>query len=275
MQSGKKDIVYLPKHDMLVEDFFIELMKAFDLHNIEYRRLEENKDFWLRDFMPIQLSKDELLMYRYFPSYLKNHKYIHTVSDPEKVYLETKLEMNVNRTDLVIDGGNVLLGKDYLIMTDRVLSENPDMSEQAVRTELMRAFRVPEVIFIPVMPYDMFGHTDGLIRTVSGCKLALADLQDTKYIKKIKKILDANGFEYEMIPDNVHTNFYPISAWGVYTNYLELSNFVIVPEFNCEDDEMARIIIEELYNKPAIGVNADKVCGFGGVINCCTWNIYQ
>jgi len=50
---------------------------------------------------------------------------------------------------------------------------------------------------------------------------------------------------------------------------------VLVPEFNCGDDEMARIIIEELYNKPAIGVNANKVCELGGVINCCTWNIYQ
>jgi hypothetical protein len=40
--------------------------------DIEWGEIEGTKDIWIRDYMPIQLSDDKFLVYKYDPDYLKD-----------------------------------------------------------------------------------------------------------------------------------------------------------------------------------------------------------
>lgn len=46
-----------------------------ELHSqkIAFSYLTDTKDIWCRDYMPIQIDKDEFVLFNYFPSYLKVH----------------------------------------------------------------------------------------------------------------------------------------------------------------------------------------------------------
>ena len=50
---------------------YSRLTKLFNEMDIEWGEIEETKDIWIRDYMPIQLSDDQYLVYKYDPDYLK------------------------------------------------------------------------------------------------------------------------------------------------------------------------------------------------------------
>ena len=72
------------------------LKHALELYNVEYSFLDETKDIWARDFMPIQLEKDLFVSYRYNPDYLRSfQEYIMQKTDdahpPKRRYPFTQL----------------------------------------------------------------------------------------------------------------------------------------------------------------------------------------
>ena len=50
---------------------YSRLTRLFDEMEIEWGELKGTKDIWIRDYMPIQLSDDKFLVYKYDPDYLK------------------------------------------------------------------------------------------------------------------------------------------------------------------------------------------------------------
>lgn len=49
----------------------VNLEKELNSQKIAFSYLTYTKDIWCRDFMPIQIGKDEFVLFNYFPSYLK------------------------------------------------------------------------------------------------------------------------------------------------------------------------------------------------------------
>ena len=46
------------------------MFAALDLFNIKYKLLNNTKDIWLRDFMPVKTKSGKYVSFRYEPSYL-------------------------------------------------------------------------------------------------------------------------------------------------------------------------------------------------------------
>ena len=73
---------------------------------------------------------------------------------------------------------------------------------------------------------------------------------------------------FEDEPDSEH----PESAIGVYVNYLEVNDLIVVPVFGREEDARAIEIIQKAFpNKQIETINYNDVAKEGGLLNCTTW----
>lgn len=114
------DTVYFSK--WVLKDFPITIgnvCKLLDKHRVKYGFLPYTKDYWCRDYMPIQIKDSKFLQYRYTPDYLRNGKDEKYITDPTIVL--NKLHIPTVKTDLVIDGGNVIKCPEKVIMTEKVM----------------------------------------------------------------------------------------------------------------------------------------------------------
>ena len=249
------------------------LIQILEKHHVKYRFLEGTKDIWCRDYMPVQTPSGKFIQFKYDPSYLKGNKeWEESRSDVKEV---CRLNGIVAQpSNINIDGGNVLICDDRAIISDRVFSENPTWNKEELVNELSRLLEC-EIIIIPAENDDMTGHADGMVRfvnrnTILGNKLA----DEYKYWReKIQKIIDKNGWNYIDVPffepkDPKH----PLSAVGIYVNYLEVNNLIVLPVFGRDEDKQAIDIIQNAFPDRIIEtINYNDVAQEGGLLNCTTW----
>lgn len=77
---------------------------------------------------------------------------------------------------------------------------------------------------------------------------------------------DAPFFE-----DKTHP-MHPDCAIGVYINYLEVNNLIVVPVFGREEDKEDVAAIQKAFpNKQVESINYDDVALEGGLLNCTSW----
>ena len=252
-----------------------KLIQILDKHHVKYGFLEGTKDIWCRDYMPIQTKTGKFIQFKYEPSYLKNdNEWDESRSDVEEVCKLNNID--AEPSDINLDGGNVLLCDDRAIISDRVFSENKDWNREKLVSELSRLLEC-EIIIIPAENDDMTGHADGMVRfinrnTILGNKLA----DEYKYWRDgMQKVLEQYGLKYIDVPfflpkDPKH----PLSAIGVYVNYLEVNNLIILPVFGRDEDEQVISIIKSVFPDRKIEtIDYNDVAKEGGLLNCTTWVI--
>jgi agmatine deiminase len=67
-----------------------------------------------------------------------------------------------------------------------------------------------------------------------------------------------------------------VSAVGLYLNYLEMEQAVIVPVFNLPTDEKAMEILSEIFDhKKVVALECSELARKGGILNCISWNILK
>lgn len=247
-------------------------------HNIPFAFLKGTKDIWCRDYMPVQTPSGKLIQFKYEPSYLKNPQYAETRSNVKHVD-----EINGIKpifSEINLDGGNVVMFGNKAIITDRVFSENPDWSKEMLLSELSKLLEC-EIIIIPAYKpdYDFTGHADGMIRFVDHNTVLVNNLeQDFKYMRDaiIKALNNANlkyinfpWFEYKIKGNNDH-------AIGIYLNYLEVGNVIVMPVFGVPRNKDAEALakLKEIFPDKIIEtIDYNDIALNGGILNCTTWVI--
>ena len=251
------------------------LIQILEKHHVKYRFLEGTKDIWCRDYMPVQTPSGKFIQFKYDPSYLKGNK------DWEKSRSDVKEVCRLNRIDaqlsnINIDGGNVLICNNRAIISDRVFSENPTWNNEELVNELSRLLEC-EIIIIPAENDDMTGHADGMVRFVNRDTI-LGNNRDKEYKywrEKMQKVIEENGLNYIDVPffepkDSKH----PLSAVGIYVNYLEVNNLIVLPVFGRDEDRQAFNIIQNAFPDRVIEtINYNDIAQEGGLLNCTTWVI--
>ncbi len=171
----------LTKHHTKVA---ISLCQIFDWHGIKYEFLE-TKDIWMRDFMPFLLDDGRLISYDYDPDYLKDEKYSH---------LRTKIQPLKEHINLVLDGGNFVRLGGKAIMTDKIFKENPSKTKAEIIEIIKQKCALNDlIIIIPRQPYDMLGHSDGMVRWIDESSLLANDFSNEsksfndRLVKALKK----------------------------------------------------------------------------------------
>ena len=223
----------------------------------------ETKDIWIRDFMPFLLADGRLASYVYDPDYLKSDKYNS---------LRTKIPYTSNHIDLVIDGGNFIRLADKAIMTDKIFKENPSKTKAEIIEAIKQKCALNELIIIPKQPYDMLGHSDGMVRWIDENSVLVNDFSNEsksfndrlvralkKHSLKIKFMKYGDGF------------FSKTRDWGAYLNFIKIKDILIVPVYGIDDDDVAVEQIKKIYSDCGVEtINLSEIIELGGALHCIT-----
>jgi len=260
---------------------YSEITSILARHEIDYDCLPKTKDIWCRDYMPIQISEKEFIEYRYDPDYLQAKKYRKIKTYPDLVC--DKIGLKTIKSDLIIDGGNVIKSKNGIILTDKIISENKDFYNQNELREILKTtFKVDKITIIPWDKEDeneYFGHADGMVRFINENKVLIngyfrehSEKFQNYFFGELKKSeLLFIELKFDVKNPNEKLN------WG-YINFLRTKNVIIIPQFGIEEDEQAfeqfvKIFPEYAKENRIEKVNAARIIEGGGVLNCMTWNI--
>jgi agmatine/peptidylarginine deiminase len=261
--------------------FCKNLTSILDKHNIGYGFLPDTNDIWCRDYMPVQVAENKFIEYRYDPDYLQELKYRRTKTYPDLVC--DKLGIKTVKTDIILDGGNVIKWENKVILTDKIIPENASKYLKAQLIEKLKAlFEVDTIILIPRFikngKTDLFGHADGMIRFIDADRVLVDGYYKTMkpgYGDKFYKVLKANKLipvEFEFMVNNRKQN-----NWA-YLNFLQMKDLIVFPQFGIDSDQAAlekiKTAFPEYASKGQIEtIDASAIIRDGGVLNCITWTI--
>lgn len=271
------NFVYLS--DLLIINyptFYNRIVDVFNKHNINYAFLGNTKDIWAVDYMPIQISTSKFIQFIYEPDYLINDPtFIHTLSDPDIIC--SHLGIKTIKTDIKADGGNFVRNSSKLIMTSKIFSENPDYPENKLLSTIESLLNL-NLIIIPKEKNDLIGHSDGMVRFLDNDTVLMNDYSKEKdtYYQELRMSLRNAGLSIINLPYNPYNNKNYLDATGLYINYLQLHDFIILPIFDLPEDELAYNIISDIFSDhTVIPLKSNEISKDGGVLNCITWNILK
>lgn len=253
------------------------LLAILDRHHVNYAFLKGTKDIWCRDYMPVQLESGKLIQFRYEPSYLKGNKeWEESRSDVKDVCKKNNIKAEIS--DINLDGGNVLICDGRAILSDRVFGENPEYDKDTLVKELAQLLEC-EIIIIPSLrskDEDFTGHADGMVRFVNRNTIVGNNrAEEYKYWQDgMKKVLDTYNLTYIDMPCVINKKDpkHPDSAIGIYVNYLEVNDLIVVPEFGFKEDKEAVAVLQKAFpDKQIETINYNDVALEGGLLNCTTW----
>ena len=261
-------------------EFYKRFEKLLIESKVEFNLLPGTKDIWAVDYMPIQISKDKLVQFIYNPDYLQSRKWRKTISDTYTIC--KSINVKTSKSDIVIDGGNVIRAYDKVIMCEKVFSENPDFNKRELIENLESLFEIDKIIFIPVYPKDICGHADGLIRFIDSKTVLINEspINETKneieFGINLRSILQKENLDYYELVSNYSNNQNDFQANGLYINYLQMEGVIIVPAYGMKEDESAIKSIEKIFIRSKIeSIDCNEIANQGGVLNCISWNILK
>lgn len=249
LNSNRKD-----ETSIALRKIYDEIDKIAKDSKIEVIPIKNTNDIWMRDYMPIQIDEKTFVTYLYKPDYLSNPergKYItdlfYNKDSLSKIPESNRCKelygdyVEIRECNLILDGGNVVVCGDKIILTDKVFYENRPKTPEYVIGELKRAFG-KEVIIIPSDPYEIVDarnknelplcHADGVLASIDDESILIADYgkDPLGYVPQLM-----NALTPHFKPGNIK-HFYFGEDWTedswVYINFLRIGNIVLMPTVN-------------------------------------------
>jgi agmatine deiminase len=254
--------------------FFQRFTSLLEQQGIVPKFIPQTRDIWAVDFMPVQLSEDNFVQFVYNPDYLQAKKWVKTIPDMDLICQE--MGINPIKSDIVIDGGNVVKSRSKVILCDKIFKENPHYERKALLRKLYEIFEAEQIILVPQQPHDFTGHADGMIRFLDENTVIVNDSSKEKeYFQRTFKIaLDNARLEYIEIPFNPYGNKKYSQANGDYINFLEMENYIFLPVFGLPEDDLVLKQFQQLFpTKKIVPVESNEIADEGGVLNCISWNV--
>lgn len=260
-------------------DFKPELKRLREIlaeNDLKHWHIVGTKDYYCRDYMPIQLTKNEFVQFTFKPDYLLNKpKRVGYVTDTDQVLKKNKFLANkkIHKPEIILDGGNVIKSKFKVIITDKVADDN-NTTVELVKSMLEDVLKV-EVIIIPRYPDEETGHADGLVRFINEDTVLTINLEqeENDWSNGFKETLREAGLKVVSLPKAKS----PGLDWR-YINYLHIGKTAVVPNFDNDSDKIILPFLKSLFEQNGIKMEtlkANNIAKHGGVLNCFTWNIFE
>jgi agmatine/peptidylarginine deiminase len=255
-----------------------QIIETLKSNGIEPKFLPNTNDIWARDFMPIQVLENKFIEYRYDPDYLQAKKYRKLKSYPDIIC--ESIGIKTEKTDLIIDGGNVIKSKDCVILTDKVVLENKDFyTKERLVGKLKELFEIEKIVLIPWDKKEKYGHADGMIRFINENTVLIQkyfDEYDEVFRNKFFGELDKHGLSWEKMEFNVKNE--NENNWG-YLNFLQTQNIILLPAFEFDEDDQALEQMKKYYPEYSEGrivkINMSEIIKNDGALNCISWTIKE
>lgn len=249
--------------------FYPHFLGALKENNIPFKIMTRTNDIWARDYMPIQIYDNRFVQYCYNPDYLQEKQEDReSITDVDAVCQEIGIECV--KTDLIIDGGNVVKVGKYIIMTEKVYKENPNLTPTEIRDQLRKLFHC-DLIMLPWDKNEKYGHADGIVKAIDDHTVLLTNYADydSQIAKRFSKIL-SQYFEVKTLHYSETSNDL---NWA-YINFLRVGDVIILPGLNIPEDQQAQQQIKRYYPScKVVQIDSSEVVNKDGALNCITWNI--
>lgn len=260
--------------------FYDKLTSLLTSLEIKFDILKYTNDYWCRDYMPIQLDKNTFIKYRYHPDYLLGNQ-----EDKDTITNSSRackcLGIEYKETDIILDGGNITPCGGYIVMTNKVFSENHEDEGDSEFLNQIEKVLGHKIIIIPWTRdnsgknnADVYGHSDGFIHWCGGNNVLMSNLGETNYkaAEEIRSTLEKEKFNVTEMLFNVD-NPNPNYNWA-YINYLQVGKKIIMPALNIEEDQQAlKYITEANPDCEVHQICMRDIADNGGALHCITWNI--
>lgn len=276
-----------PRSEQLIKD-------KFPHNNYEILVIPEAVDIWIRDWAPVPLNcacNETLFIKPDFTTGYYKGIYQSLIPKLDKAGSKLADYLCINTIPLTLksDGGNFAYnGKDTIILTNRIISNNETQYIEEIKNSFKKIPEIEKVIFIPVEPEDVTGHTDGTVRFIDENTIVIGayprkyiteNIFTNKLAEELSKQLGNHykivRIENEIIRDE-NSRAVTASATGNYINFLKLGSKIFLPQYGISQDLTAYKTLK--YELPAcdiIRVNIKdirQISKDGGVLNCITWN---
>lgn len=269
-ESTPKQTIYFSQH-LTAYKSWANIRQALEVNGIAYGLLPNTKDVWARDYMPAY-SNGHYVSYVYNPDYLQNEKDKQYITDNVEEVFDLSND-SVTKTKLVIDGGNVIMCGDKIIMTDKIFVENSSFSKEEVVAEIERVFSA-KLVVIPWDKEEKFGHADGMVRYVSDNHVLINNYKDIDPELRLK-ILDALSPYFSQISELEYGSAQRVNSWA-HINYLQVNNLIFVPQLEIPSDKLAIEQISRIFpDSTIIPVEVKGIVKKGGALHCVSWNYYN
>lgn len=233
-------------------------------------------DIWMRDFTTVNPLNPIQFKYTW-------------ASMPKKQSLETqqsfadfadKYGIERNKTDFIIDGGNLVDNYAGKYITTTRFSKDNKLSKENAKQELKKTLNAKEVAIIEP-DEDVLAHSDGMVMWLDEKTLLVNDYSKDKpfrdsVINELKASFpDTKIIEVPVVNvENKKGEWEGFeSACGVNLNSVLTFKNIYVPVFGMAHDAKAVSIIKENTDKNVIEVDAKGVCPMGGSVRCLTWQL--
>ena len=223
---------------------------------IGYALIEGCKDIWVRDFMPLRLKDGKFLSYEYMPNYLSSYPHLRTRCPRGDVEL-----------GLVLDGGNFVRFGKRALMCEKVFSENKNLSQEEIISRIKQRAEVEEVIILPKVAYDRYGHSDGMVRWIGGDEILINDFsnESEKFLASLSQALRC----YIVMSLRYSEEFWKQYSWGAYLNFVEIENILLLPTYGIPEDKRVIERFEEIFeNRLIVPIECKEIIKRGGALHC-------
>lgn len=245
------------------------------MHNTEVSIINHANDYWCRDFMPLQINKNKFVQFVYDPSYYKHKKYRHLKTDVEEH--NNSLAGEIIFSDIVLDGGNICFYNHTAIISEKVFIDNPLYPKQTLIHELTNHLELDKIVFVPTVPYDITGHSDGMVKFINEDTIFLNDFSkicSKPYLNKLHRAL--KGFNVVPMTNELHKNKLKDDATGDYINMIVVKDLIFLSAYGNTSDEVAFRTVEAAFPSHDIKqIKTNALAAKGGVLHCATWNLYE
>ena len=221
---------------------------------------------WTRDYMPVQVSNNKFVRFKYNPDYLEDYPEY----KPDTSAILSALGKQVIDSDIIIDGGNVISCGDKVIMTNKIFRENPKYDHDILIDRLSQLLEA-EIVLIPEDYYDEYGHADGMVRYMGEGRVLLNNYCDFDKALR-KRILAALSPHFDIT--ELHYGTHTDMSWA-YLNFLHVGQHIFIPMIGDKLGEIAFRQIADAFPQCECHpiYHYENIVREGGALNCSTWNI--
>ncbi|MDR1877505.1 MAG: agmatine deiminase family protein [Flavobacteriaceae bacterium] len=287
-EISKGELVNINVNSAEMKDFALQYIKRTDadLNNITFY-IHPTNDAWCRDHGPAFLinpksveHKKSIVNWNFnawgnkYPPYDLDNKIPLLIAKEEKLPVFTP--------GIVMEGGSVEFNGKGTVLTSKscLLNENrnPQIGQERIEKYLKDFYGVEQVLWVDdgIVGDDTDGHIDDTVRFVNdNTVLAVVESnpEDENYellqvnLRQLKKMKLLDGQPLNVVelpmPSPVFCEGQRLPA--SYANFYIANESVIVPVFNCENDEIALNIIQQCFpDRKILGIDStDIVWGLG------------
>ena len=235
-------------------------------------------DIWMRDFTTV--DPNDPVEFVYTAASTENRHQSVAIQASFNAFADN-LQIIRKRSQLVLDGGNVVDNHAGRVVTTTRFMEDNKLSYDAAKQALKDALGAREVAIIEP-DEDVLAHSDGMVMWAGADTLLVNNYSsiDPSLQAKVSRELRESfpGVKIVQVPvafdDKTPSKWAGFSsACGVNLNAVLTNNYIYVPTFGSSNDAQALNLINANTSRKVVPVDARAVCPMGGSVRCLTWQV--